>query len=353
MIRTARSLAVLALIAVIAGACAKPFASGAAPKPLDVFAASPSTSDVSSMLGGGDWWTGPPTFGIRPLDVASVPANENYSVTRRFLRLGTAESWQVRYTEFDKTSSATSLMTTVENSVGSGVKGPAVGDKALYFGSELSSSAAPFEASTVIRVGAFILEITWDRKDKFPTVDVLGKIGSKVVSRLKDAIAGKLHATPLAASDAELLPPAGTDITMLASVKLPIEALPLMTNQVAPVEIVRPWKALLVDSFIFGAYALNKDTRMEVQAGLFTLPTVKDATDLADAISAGSKPLTDGLFGGYDDANGPGQYQVWFRSGNHIGLLVCRSVSDTEAAARACEQPIVKVAGVWSASLGG
>ena len=305
------------------------------------------------MLGGGDWWTGPPKFGIRPLDVASVPANENYSLTRRFLRLGTAESWQVRYTEFDKASSATSLMSRVANSVGSGVSGPAVGDKALYYGSQVSSSAAPFETTTVIRVGAFVLEITWDRKDKFPTISELGKVGSKVVSRLKEAIAGKLHGTPLAATDVELLPPAGTDITMLASVKLPIETLPLMINQVAPIETVKPWKALLVDSFVFGAYALNKDTRMEVQAGLFTLSTVKDATDLIDAISAGSKPLTDGLWGGYDEVSGPGQYEVWFRSGTHIGLLVCRSISDTEAASRACERPVLKVAGAWSVSLGG
>jgi hypothetical protein len=217
----------------------------------------------------------------------------------------------------------------------------------------VSSSAAPFETSTVIRVGAFVLEITWDRKDKFPTIGVLGKIGSKVVARLKDAIAGKLHGTPPAAPDIELLPPAGTDITMLASVKLPIEALPLMINQVAPAETVKPWKALLVESFLFGAYALNKDTRMEVQAGLFTLSTLKDASDVIDAISAGSKPLTDGLWGGYDDFSGPGQYQVWFRSGTHIGLLVCRSISDTEAASRACELPVVKVAGAWSVSLGG
>jgi len=77
---------------------------------MDVYAASPSASDASSLLGG-DWWPTGPTFAVRPLDDANFSSQVQYTVIRRYANVGTSERWRIRFIQFDKSSSATTVMT--------------------------------------------------------------------------------------------------------------------------------------------------------------------------------------------------------------------------------------------------
>src|SRR5713226_10726961 len=100
----------------------------------DIYAAGPSVTDVRTLFGDNNWWPGPPSFGVRPLDAASIPNAQRFSVTQRFLHLGSAEGWDVRYTVYDRTGSATSQMTSVQNAYGASPSSPKVGDQVLYYG---------------------------------------------------------------------------------------------------------------------------------------------------------------------------------------------------------------------------
>jgi len=95
LIRLPRLLALLALGAIAASACAKPFQSAPPANIMDVYATSPSASDAASLLGG-DWWPSAPTFGVRPLDDANFSAQVKYAVVRRYANVGTSESWRIR-----------------------------------------------------------------------------------------------------------------------------------------------------------------------------------------------------------------------------------------------------------------
>ena len=102
---------------------------------------------------------------------------------------------------------------------------------------------------------------------------------------------------------------------------------------------------------MFGDYALDRDTHMEVRAGLFTFATMQAATDWLNVLRGTAAPDPSGIATFYDD--GSGQYFSLFKAGMRGGLLVCRSTSDAEAASRACEQPLGRVAPAWLVSLGG
>ena len=186
----------LLLVVLVAAACCSPFpgsGSGSSARIIDVYTASPTTSDAHSLLGGDNWWTSAPTFAQRPLNAASMSSSIHYQVIRRYSHVGTAESWKVVYTEFASTTAATTILDNVQNNLGSGVSGPNVGDKSLYYGQQMTQTgatnqgAAPFETLTIIRVGAFVIESTWDRQEGFPTISQLGKIAGRLASRLKDA----------------------------------------------------------------------------------------------------------------------------------------------------------------------
>ncbi len=361
--RTVRLLAALAAIALAAGACRSPFpssTSGGAAKIIDVFAASPSPAEATSMLGGGEWWTSAPTFAQRPLDAASMSSSIQYQVIRRYANIGTAETWKVVYSQFQSTSAATTVMSNISNNAGSGVSGPNVGDQTLYYGQQLSQAGsvqngAPFETFMVIRSGAFVIESTWDRKDNFPNVSTLSKIGSKLVSRLKDVLAGKLHGTPITSADVSSLPPPNDSMTLLGAVRLPVQAVPLMINATAPTVVEKMFADLGVNDFVFGDYALNTDTHMEVQTATFNFSSASDASNVFDTFRGTVTPDANGLAKSYNDSTGPGQYDVEFMSGNFMGLMICRSTAEdsNEAASRACETPIETVSAAWVATLKG
>src|SRR5689334_24083653 len=103
------------------------------PKPQDLYSIVPSEADVRSLLGDTAWWAGPPSFEVRPLDAETTPAQQKFSVSEDFQRMGTAEELFARYTVYDKTSSATTAMSTYQTAFGQSPSTPKVGDQVLYY----------------------------------------------------------------------------------------------------------------------------------------------------------------------------------------------------------------------------
>ena len=314
---------------------------------MDLYTAMPPISDVRTLLGDDGWWAGPPMFGVRPLDVASMPFNQKFSVAQNYVHVGSAEMFTVDFEVWDDTSAAKSHMSTVLTALGtSAVAGPKVGDQAIYYGSQ-ASGAAPFQTVTIVRVGQVVALIGLDLKDAFPKVAQLGKIATKVISRLKDAMSGKVSSTPLSTSDAALLPPANLDITTLGSAKISVESALVMIGAPSFDALAQTLRGSGVSDVVFGDYALNNDTHMEVRAAVFTFSTAKDSSDWVAGLR-GTTPA--GELGLYDDAHS--WYIFPFAAGTLAALLICRSTADTEAASRACETPMSRVTAVWKLSLG-
>jgi hypothetical protein len=343
-------MALATAIVLLTVACTRSSTSGANAKPIDLYTAEPSLSDVQALLGDSNWWPGPPSFGVRPLDSASMPFQERFHVIERFVHIGTSETLDVEFTLWNSTSTATTRMSNIQSAFGTSASGPKVGDQVLYFGSQ-SSTAAPFETATFVRVGQVVTTISLNRKDAFPSVSQLGKIATKVVSRLKDILAGRVHASPLPSSDSTLLPPAGPDLTLLGSTRLPIEAVVVMLGFASPETLAGILHGDGVDSIVFGDYALDNDTHMEVRAGLLDFSTTQNANDWIGALRGTAAIDSNGVSTFYDD--GSGQYFSLFTAGTRGAILVCRSTSNVEAASRSCESPLSRVAPVWQLSLGG
>lgn len=361
---TRAKFAFLLVVLVAAAACRNPFpgsSSGSPARIIDVYAASPTSSDAGSLLGGGTWWTSAPTFAQRPLNAATMSSAIEYQIIRRYGNVGTAETWKLTYAEFSSASNASTVINNIQTNAGAGVTGPKVGDMSLYYGQQLtqtggsSQGGAPFETLTIIRSGAFLVESTWDRKDGFPSVDQLGRIGTRIVSRLKDAISGKLRGKLISTDDVATLPPPNAAMTLLGAVRLPVEAVPLMLNAAAPTEVQSMFTALSVKDFVYGDYALDEDTHMEVQTATFKFSSTQDANAVFDTFRAGDTPDANGLVKSYNDSTGPGQYDIEFVAGSYVGLMICRSTSEdsNEAASRACETPIEVVSAAWAATLKG
>lgn len=338
------------MVALVSSACTRGNAGTTNAQPLDLYAAAPTLADVRSLLGDSSWWPGPPAFRVRPLDADYMPVAERFTVVQRFIHVGTAETFDVELALWDTTSAASGQMTSIQSAFGTPVTGPKVGDQVLYYGSQVQG-AAPYATTTVVRIGQTVVAITWALKDGFPKVAQLGKIAVKLVSRVKDMIAGKLHATPLASTDSALLPPAGLDLTLLGSAKIPIEAAVVMIDAPSLESLAQTLHSSGVDNIVFGDYALDNDTHMEVRASEFTFQTAREATDWLDLLR-GTYPLDQGGIAAFYDAS-TGEYYFIFASGTQGGLLICRSTSSAEAASRACEAPLSRVAPAWKVSLGG
>jgi hypothetical protein len=328
--------------------CARVGSGGANYRPADIYAAGPNATEVQALLGDANWWAGPPSFEVRPLDVETMPATQRFSIIQRFIHIGSAEEWLVRYTVYDKTTSATAQMTTYRVAFGASPSSPREGDQILYYGLA-GGGAAPYVTRTFVRVGQIIAQIIWSRKDGIPTLQQLGNNAAKVVANLKKATSGKLQAAPLAVEQ-RLQPPPGLDITRLGSARLPVEAWLVM----ASIAIPEPVRVLLhsegVDKFDFGDYALNSDTHMEVRTALLTFASPTDATDWASTFAPGS-PDQSGIASSYIDALG--EYHYFFTDGLNGGMLVCASTVATEAASRACEKPMERTAISWKLALSG
>jgi hypothetical protein len=344
-----RLLASVVLLAVVASACSIRSSSVSGKvQPEDFYAANPSLADVRTLLGDSNWWPGPPSFGVPPLDSAYTPFTEKFHVITRFVHVGTAETFNIEYTLWNSTSSATAQMTNIQSAFGTSASGAKVGDQALYYGSK-TSGAAPFGTVTFILIGQVVATITMNLKDALPTVAQLGKIANKVASPLKQVISGKVHRTPLSASDELLLPPKNPDLTLLGSAVLPIEAVVVMLGFESPEALARILHTSGVDSIVFGDYALDVDTHMEVRAGVFNFTISQDAATWVDELRGTHQFDQSGIATFYNE--GSGEYFSLFTLGNKAAILVCRSTSDVEAASRACEAPMARIGPAWLLSL--
>lgn len=345
-----RMLATMAMVAVLVIACTRGTAGSTSAQPLDLYAAAPTLADVRSLLGDSNWWPGPPSFGVRPLDAAYMPLQEKFTIVQRFVHIGTAETFDVELALWATTTAATSQMTTIQNAFGTSVTGPKAGDQVLYYGSQITGGA-PYATSTIVRVGQIVAGISWTFKAGFPQVAQLGKVAVKVASRVKDLIAGKVHGSVLASTDSALLPPASIDMTLLASAKIPIEAAVVMIDSPSLEGLAQTFHSYGVDNIVFGDYVLNNDTHMEVRAGAFTFATAQDASGWLDLLR-GTYPLDSGGIAAFYDPS-HGEYYFLFASGTEGSLLICRSTSSAEAASRSCEAPLSRVAPAWKLNLGG
>jgi hypothetical protein len=307
----------------------------------------PSLSDVSALLGDDNWRPGPPSFGVRPLDVATMPFTEKFTVTQPFVHLGTAETFFVDYEAWNDSGAAKSHMTSVQTALGtSAITSPKVGDQVIYYGSQ-GSGAAPYQTVTLVRVGQVVAVIGWDLKDAFPKVSDLTKIATKVIARLNSVIAGRVHASPAAASDTAVLPPDSLDLTLLGSARIPVEAAVVMIGATSIDTLAQVLRSHGVNDVVFGDYVLNADTHMEVRATVLTFATSQEATDwLAPFVSS----MATGQQGYYDDTHG--WYVFPFVSGTRAAMIICQSTVTSEAASRACESPLTRVTAAWKVSLG-
>ena len=337
-------LAAVTALALLAGACTRNLATTSSinPQPQDMFGAMPTTSDLSALLGDENWRPGPPSFGVRPLDVASIPSTETFSVTQPFVHLGSAETFFVDYQVWADTSAAKSHMTSVLTALGtSAITSPKVGDQVIYYGNQ-GSNAAPYQTVTLVRVGRVEAVIGWDLKDAFPKVAQLSQVASKIISRLNGVLAGKVQATPPSASDLAVLPPDSLDLTRLGSARIPVEAAVVMIGATTIDTLAQTLRDSGVNDVDFGDYALNSDTHMEVRATVFTFASAGAATSFLTPFASN---VAAGQSGYYDQSQG--WYLFPFASGTRVALLMCQSTATTEAASRACEAPLSRVVAAW------
>ena len=317
----------------------------------DIYSTVPSLADVRTLMGDNNWWEGPPSFEVPPLNSDTVPVTQRYSVSQYYDHIGTAEQLLVRYTFYDLTSSATTQMTDLKNAFGTSPTSPAVGDQVLYYGLG-GSGATPIITRTFVRVGQVITTLVWSVKDNIPTVSQLGKVASKFTSGLKNL--GKTH-HQLARVDRTLQPPPGLDITPLGFTQLPVETFALMTLTALPDTIVALLRQSGITSFAYGDYALNNDTQMEVQTAVLTFSSTAAAKDWATTFSPDT-PDSAGIGWKYVPIGGSpaaGVYHYVFSSGQYGGYLVCRANHEGVAASRECEDPTHTTAVAWKLALSG
>ncbi|TMD17806.1 MAG: hypothetical protein E6I96_00120 [Chloroflexi bacterium] len=342
--------AALVALAALAASCTAS-SGGFNGRPADIYSVIPRMAEVRSLMGDSNWWAGVPSFEVRPLDAETTPAVERYSVSQEYLHLGTAEQLLVRYTVYDKVSSATSAMSSYQTNFGTSPTTPKVGDQVLYYGLA-GSGGAPFVTRTFVRVGQIVVAIVWSRKERGTTVQMLARNAQKFASALKDV--SKAHATPPPV-DANLLPPPGLDITLLGASELPVEAFVVMILTALPDTVLALLHENGVNTFTYGDYALNNDTHMEVQTGLLKFPTSADAADWASTFGPGT-PDSQGISSGYIPSGGTpaaGVYHYVFSAGPYGALIICKSSIDGEAASRECEDPVHNTAVAWKLGLGG
>lgn len=344
-----RPLALLVLAAIAVVSCTRLGSSSSNAQLADILAAGPTVTDVRSMLGDSNWWQGPPSFEVRPLNAETTLRTERFGIAQQFIHIGTAEGFLVHYTVYETTTAATTRMTDLQNELGTAqATSPKVGDQVMYYG-EAGISGAPYLARTFVRLGEIVVEITWARKDGVASLTQLGKNATKIVDGLKKAIAAKTQHS-LQVVDQKVLPPPGLDITFLGAAPLPIEAFLVMANYAIPGPLAKELHTNGIDTFVFGDYVLNADTHMEVRAALMTFASPADATSWLGSYSGG-QPDQSGVVSSYVDAIG--EYQYFFTSGVHGAMLVCRSTVPGEAASRACEQPLSRTVISWRQGLAG
>lgn len=353
MTRASRVVALLALGATLLVSCARIGSGGFNGKPADIYAALPSAADVQTLFGDTNWWAGPPSFQVRPLDAGMMPETERFGLTQTYVHIGTAEAFIVIYTAYTTVSAATTIMTNLKNQYGAGTTLQKVGDDTLYL-SGTAGGAAPYLSRTYVRLGSIMVVIGWLRKDGPPSSQQAAQVAKKVVSDLQPVVAGKVHGT-LQPVEALQLPQPGLDITYLGSARMAVESLPVMLGVALPEAVLSLLQTDGVRDFAYGDYALNNDTHMEVQTALLTFPNAANALEFATNFAT-NPPDPSGIASGYIPTGGTpagGEYHYIFTAGSYGGLLICKPTVAGEAASRECELPMQRTALAWKLALRG
>ncbi len=336
--------------AVLAG-CASIGGSTFNGKPADLWAVIPSQAAVRSVMGDTNWYAGPPTFQVLPLDAATTPPTEKFGINQMYEHLGSDEQLLARYTVYDKVSSATTAMTDAQTIFGqSAASSPKVGDQTLYY-LTFSSGGAPYLTRTFVRVGQIVLELLWSKKDSQVTTQQLGNHAKLFADPLRNL--SKAHAQQ-SKVDPSQLPPAGLDITPLGAANLPLESFVVMISAAIPGPLLTDIQGMGATSFTYGDYALNLDTHMEVQTAALKFASPNAATSFAAALSP-TPPDSNGIGSGYIKTGGTpaaGLYQYVFDSGSYAVLMICKASIEGEAATRECEEPMERTAIAWKGTLG-
>ena len=351
-----RGLSLLAFGAVLV-ACG-PASATVAARPSATYAAIPTQADVRKLMGDSNWYAGPPSFDVPPLNSLSRPATQKYAVSNDYIHLGTAEGIASVYQVYDSPASAITVMSGLQTTYGTTITSPKIGDQVLYYEFR-GSGAAPHVARVYVRIGQVVVEVAWANKDSPATVDQLAKLGRAFVARLQPANS-KGKATPASTPSpspvtAKELPPPGLDVTLLGSAHLPIEAITVMIGSALPDSIASLMHQSGVDSFAYGDYALNNDTHMEVQTALLTFGSPIDAVSWAKAFGPGTADSA-GIYWQYIPESGSpaaGEYHYVFASGSYGIYMICKSSFPGEAASRECEDPTHRTAIAWQLALQG
>jgi hypothetical protein len=346
-----RLVAVLVLAATVSMACARSSSSGANGQPADFYAAVPSLADMRQVLGDTNWWPLPPLYGVPPLEHDRFPTLVKFYVEQSYLHVGSAETVTISYVVFNSTSLATLALTGLASNQATPVTSPRVGDQALYAQSK-ATGAAPFDTTAYVRVGSTFTAIDWFRRDGYSSPSLMAKVAGKGIARVKDVVAGKLHASPPPRTDTSQLPPPGFDITLLGYARVPTESVVLeLGYSSAPEQIATLLHQGGVNDALYGDYVLNADTHMEVKTLLLNFSNASIAGQWLDAISGGIPLDANGIFSTYIQTRG--KYFFAFVSGAKAALLTCASTGPTEAASRTCEVPLQDGSIAWKLSLGG
>lgn len=318
----------------------------------NVYAGGVRLEDLSTLLDdSSNWWPGPPQFGTRPLDSSTRPEEERFDVTFRFAHNGTAETLDLIYRVWDSSSLASAIISSTKQAVGTTLKGPSAGDDILYINQKLPFGGAPYVSQALVRVGQIVIEMTWSQARAFASTTAQGNIAKKAVSKLKQYMSANSHPSPPLAPDPRLLPPDGQELTKLGTDILPVQVIPQMVGSPAPADIAALFRNLGANDFVFGDYALNADTHMEVQTSAFKFSSPTGSADWLDQFVGKANLDQSGSYFNFDDVTG--QYIAAFGVSSTGIIMICRSAAELEAASRACESPMSRVASAWKMELGG
>lgn len=348
MIRPFRLAALVLVLVPVIAACGRNAGSGGTPTVTTLYASRLNLSDVAPTVGDAhNWLPTAPTFDVPPLNSGSRDDANPVGLTIRFAHSGTAELLEFNYQVWLSTSIATNIEDFQQTVFGTPLTGPAAGDKVLYYNRKRPAGAAPFANVAYVRVGQTTIIIAWSHIEGYASTKTFGQVVSKAATRLKDGVAGKLHASPPKAPDPLLLAPASPQLTLLGATTLPIEVMAQAASpESSPGGLIDELHANGVTDSVFGDYALNIDTRMEVLTFGIVFPNVLDGGVQFVDTYLGAK---NGTGGGYDPADG--QYVYGIGGGGRAVLVICKSTADGEEAGRACEAPLAVVLDGWHQAL--
>ncbi len=259
------------------------------------------------------------------------------------------ESIRIDYEVWNSTSYASAVMSSEEDALGKSLSGSKAGDQTLYYNRNLRAGSAPFASEAFVRVGQTVMLIVWARPNSFIATSSLAKVAAKAANRLKDALAGKVHSSPTPAPDRVLLAPPGPDLTLLGTTTLPVDVVGQLLYSPAPGVITNYFRGVGVNDVVYGDYALDSDTRMEVVTIGFSFKTTTGAEDWLGEFYATNSNFSNGVYFNYEADSG--QYVVAFGKGTRGILLVCRSSETGEQAGRSCEAPLIRVVNGWHMAL--